>query len=142
MNTATPATKAKDIKREWQLVDVKDKVLGRVAVEIAHMLMGKKKPYFVRNLDCGDYVVVTNASSVAITGKKFTDKIYRHNSGYTSGLKEVSFKDLSAKRPEEVIAHAVRGMLPQNKLRATMLKRLFVFAGENTKYKDKFGKAQ
>jgi len=138
MNTATPATKAKDIKREWQLVDVKGKVLGRVAVEIAHMLMGKKKPYFVRNLDCGDYVVVVNASQVAITGKKSTDKMYRHNSGYTSGLKEEAFKDLSARRPGEIIMHAVRGMLPQNKLRATMLKRLHVFAGENTKYKDKF----
>ncbi|HYK08545.1 MAG TPA: 50S ribosomal protein L13 [Candidatus Eisenbacteria bacterium] len=142
MNTATPATKAKDIKREWQLVDVKGKVLGRVAVEIAHMLMGKKKPYFVRNLDCGDYVVVVNASQVAITGKKSTDKMYRHNSGYTSGLKEEAFKDLSARRPGEIIMHAVRGMLPQNKLRATMLKRLHVFAAEEHKYTDKFGKVQ
>lgn len=142
MNTATPATKAKDIKREWQLVDVKGKVLGRVAVEIAHMLMGKKKPYFVRNLDCGDYVVVVNATGVAVTGNKSTDKVYRHNSGYTSGLKTVTFRELSEKRPEEVIKHAVAGMLPQNKLKATMLKRLFIFAGETHKYEDKFVKVK
>lgn len=142
MNKTTVATKAKEVIREWQLVDVKGKVLGRIAVDIAHMLMGKKKPYFVRNLDCGDYVVIVNASHVALTGKKFTDKIYRHNSGYTSGLKEEAFKDLSARRPEEIIAHAVRGMLPQNKLRATMLKRLFVFAGETHTYEDKFAKVK
>ncbi|SRR5260221_9934369 len=142
MNKTTTATKAKDIIRGWQLVDVKGKILGRVAVEIAHMLMGKKKPYFVRNLDCGDYVVVVNASQVAVTGKKVTDKKYHRVSGYPSGLKSESLKDLTARRPEEVIMHAVRGMLPQNKLKATMLKRLFVFATENHKYEDKFGKAQ
>ncbi len=140
MNTATPATKVRDIKREWHLVDVKGKVVGRVAVEIAHQLMGKSKPYFVRHLDCGDYVVVTNAKDVVITGNKATKKTYYRNSGFTSGLKGEKFKDLIVRRPEEVIRHAVKGMLPQNKLKDTMLKRLFVFAEENTKYQDKFGK--
>src|SRR5258705_5977406 len=112
MNKTTIATKTKEIKREWHLVDVKGKVLGRVAVEIAHLLMGKKKPYFVRHLDCGDYVVVVNASDVAVTGNKLTDKIYHRNSGYTSGLKSEALKDLKERRPEEVIMHAVRGMLP------------------------------
>ena len=139
MNT-TKSTTAKEIMRNWNLIDVRGKVLGRVAVEISHLLMGKKKSYFVRNLDCGDYVVVVNASSVAVTGKKLTEKKYNRHSGYPSGLKSESLKDLSARRPEEVVRHAVKGMLPQNKLRATMLKRLFVFAGETHKYTDKFAK--
>ena len=139
MNTvATKSTTVKEIIRNWQLVDVKEKVLGRVAVEIAHMLMGKKKPYFVRHLDCGDYVVVVNAKLVGVTGNKLTDKKYFRHSGYPSGLKSEMLKDLQERRPDEVIRHAVAGMLPQNKLKATMLKRLFVFADENHKYADKF----
>lgn len=136
----TKSTTTKEIKREWHLVDVKGKVLGRVAGEIAHMLMGKGKSYFVRHLDCGDYVVVINAKDVAVTGKKLTDKIYHRISGYPSGLKSEALKDLQVRRPEEVIMHAVQGMVPQNKLRATMLKRLFVFPSETHKYADKFAK--
>lgn len=134
----TQPTTQKEIVRKWHLVDVKGKVLGRVAVEIAHQLMGKGKSYFVRNLDCGDYVVVVNAKEVAATGNKETEKKYYRHSGYPSGLKGVSLKELRAARPEEVVMHAVKGMLPQNKLRATMLKRLFVFADENHTYADKF----
>lgn len=140
MTQATKATTVKDIVRKWHLVDVKGKVLGRVGVEIAHHLMGKNKTYFVRNLDCGDYVVVVNAKDVAVTGKKLTEKTYFRHSGYPSGLKGEVLKDLLKRSPRDVITHAVSGMLPQNKLRASMLKRLYVFPGEEHTYTDKFTK--
>ncbi len=140
MNQAsiTTATKASDIKRVWHMIDVKDKVLGRVSTEIAHHLMGKGKPNFVRNLDCGDYVVVVNAKEVKVTGKKEDQKNYYRHSGYPGGFRQETLKELRGRRPEQIITHAVKGMLPQNKLRDRMLKRLFVFAGEEHKYKDKF----
>ncbi|HEV2339546.1 MAG TPA: 50S ribosomal protein L13 [Patescibacteria group bacterium] len=133
----TNATKAKDIQRSWYLVDVNGKVLGRVVTEIVQKLMGKHKPYFVKNLDCGDYIVVTNAAKVVVTGKKGTDKVYYRHSMYPGGFKGASFKEVLEKNPEEIIRHAVKGMLPQNKLRATMLKRLFVFPGPEHTYQDK-----
>lgn len=138
MKDATKSTTKKEIVRNWQLVDVKGKVLGRVAVEIAHILMGKAKPYFVRNLDCGDFVVVVNAKDVVITGNKREDKSYKRHSGYPGGFKSETVRELSERRPEEVVVRAVKGMLPQNKLRATMLKRLHVYASEEHKYADKF----
>ncbi len=139
MNQAsiTTATKAADIKRVWHMIDVKDKVLGRVSTEIAHHLMGKRKPNFVRNLDCGDYVVVINAKEVKVTGKKEDQKNYYRHSGYPGGFRQETLKELRGRRPEQIITHAVKGMLPQNKLRDRMLKRLFVFAGEEHKYGDK-----
>ena len=137
----TAATKAADIKRNWHHIDVKDKTLGRVASEIAQLLMGKGKAYFVRNLDCGDYVVVTNAAAVEVTGNKEVQKKYNRHSMYPGGFKSESLKELRARRPEEVIRHAVKGMLPQNKLRDKMLNRLFVFEGEEHSYNDKFVKA-
>ena len=133
----TNATKAKDIQRSWHLVDVNGKVLGRVVTEIVQKLMGKHKPYFVKNLDCGDYIVVTNAAKVVVTGKKGTDKVYYRHSMYPGGFKGASFKEVLEKNPEDIIRHAVKGMLPQNKLRATMLKRLFVFPGPEHTYQDK-----
>lgn len=140
MNQAgiTISTKASDIKREWHVIDVKDKVLGRVSSEIAHVLMGKSNPYFVRNLDCGNYVVIINAKDVKVTGKKEDQKNYYRHSGYPGGFRQETLKELRVRRPEEIITHAVKGMLPQNKLRDRMLKRLFVFAGEEHKYEDKF----
>ena len=120
------------------MIDVRGKVLGRTAGEIAHLLMGKKKSYFVRNLDCGDYVVVVNAKDVAVTGKKEEQKNYYRHSGYPGGFRKETLRELRARKPEEIIRHAVKGMLPQNKLRDQMLKRLFVFAGEEHKYGDKF----
>lgn len=140
MNNTTKSTTAKEIVRTWHLVDLKGKVLGRAAVEIAHQLMGKGKPYFVNHLDCGDYVVVVNAKEVKVTGNKRTDKMYYRHSMYPGGLKGESFQDLLQRKPADVIWHAVKGMLPQNKLRDTMLKRLFVFPGEEHKYQDKFTK--
>lgn len=140
MNKTTKPTTPKEIVRAWHLVDVKGQVLGRVATGIAQKLMGKGKPYFVNHLDCGDYVVVLNAKQVKVTGKKATEKMYNRHSMYPGGFKAESFKDLLERRPEEVIEHAVRGMLPQNKLKDKMLKRLFVFTGEEHPYADKFTK--
>lgn len=136
--TTTQTTKASDIKRAWHLVDVKDQTLGRVATDIAKLLMGKSKAYFVRNLDCGDYVVVTNAKLIKITGNKEEQKKYYRHSGYPGGFREETLKELRERKPEDIITHAVKGMLPQNKLRDLMLKRLRVVAGEEHKYNDKF----
>lgn len=136
----TKATKAKDIKRSWHLVDVNGKILGRISSGIAALLMGKSKPYYVRNLDCGDYVVAINASGVKVTGKKETDKKYYRHSGYPGGLKVKTIKEIRKAKPEEIIRHAVRGMLPQNKLRDRMLTRLFVYKDKSHPYTDKLNK--
>ena len=139
MNQAqiTRSTKVEEVKRAWHLIDVKDLMLGRASSQIAQLLMGKAKPYFVRTLDCGDYVVVINAKDVKTTGNKELQKKYYTYSGYPGGLTIKSLKEVRAQKPTEVITHAVKGMLPQNKLRASMLKRLFVFAGAEHKYEDK-----
>lgn len=134
----TQATKASDIKREWHLIDVKDKTLGRVSSEIAQLLMGKSKPYFVRNLDCGDYVVIVNAKDIKVTGNKEDQKNYYRHSGYPGGFKVETLKELRERKPENIITHAVKGMLPDNRLKDRMLARLFVFAGEEHTYGDKF----
>jgi large subunit ribosomal protein L13 len=140
MNSQTRSTKISEIKREWHLVDAKGKILGRTASDIALLLMGKAKPYFVKNLDCGDYVVVINAKEIKTTGKKEDLKKYFRHSGYPGGFKAETLKDLRQRNPEGIIKHAVSGMIPQNKLRASMLKRLYVFAKEEHTYKDKFKK--
>lgn len=131
------STKASDIKREWHLVDIDNKVLGRVSTEIASLLMGKGKPYFVRNLDCGDFVVVINSKSVLVTGGKEEGKVYYRHSGYPGGLKKETVGELRRRNPNEIIRHSVKGMLPQNKLRDSMLKRLKVFEGPEHDYVDK-----
>ncbi len=134
----TQATKINDIKRVWHLIDVNEQVLGRQATKIAELLMGKTKPYFVRNLDCGDYVVVVNAKNVKLTGKKETAKSYARHSMYPGGFKSETVKELRARKPEDIVAKAVKGMLPESKLRAKMLKRLFIFAGNEHRFADKF----
>lgn len=134
----TQATTIGEVKRAWHLIDLKDKTLGRTASEIAQLLMGKAKPYFVRNMDCGDYVVIVNAKEVAVTGNKEELKQYYNYSGYPGGLRVRTLREMRARKPEEIITHAVKGMLPQNKLRDLMLTRLFVFAGPEHKYQDKF----
>lgn len=138
MNAATRSTKQSDIVRDWHIVDLKGRTLGRVATEIAVILMGKKKPYFVRNLDCGDHVVVINAKEVSVTGNKEQDKNYYRHSGYPGGFKSETLSELRARKPEEIIKEAVKGMLPQNRLRDRMLKRLHVFKEETHTYGDKF----
>lgn len=134
----TKSTKANDIKREWLLIDVKGKVLGRSASDIALLLAGKSKPNFVRNLDLGDYVVVINAKDVKVTGNKENLKKYFRHSGYPGGFKAETLKELRNRKPQDLIRHAVSGMLPQNKLKAKMLKRLYVFPDKEHRYKDKF----
>jgi large subunit ribosomal protein L13 len=134
----TTSTKLSDIKRAWHLFDVNGKILGRVASEIAVALMGKSKPYFVNNLDCGDYAVVINAEKVKVSGKKEILKKYSRNSGYPGGYREESLMDLRKRNPVDIIRFAVLGMLPQNKLQDRMLTRLYVFKGAEHKYVDKF----
>lgn len=134
----TKPTLQKDISRKWHVIDLKDKILGRESTEIARLLMGKGKPYFVRNLDVGDYVVVVNAKKVKLTGKKEEQKIYYSVSGYPGGLSRETVKEKRARKPEDIIYHAVSGMLPQNRLRDRMLRRLKIFSGETHAYEEKF----
>lgn len=136
---STNAISAKDIKRGWYLVDAKGKVLGRLATEIASILMGKNKASFVPYLDNGDFVVVTNAKAVKVSGKKMTDKIYYHHSLYPGGLKKESFNSLIERKPEEIIRHAVRGMLPKNRLGRKMLTKLHVFEGSKHNFEKQLG---
>ena len=134
----TKPTRLSDIKRNWHIFDTGDKILGRVAVEIASVLMGKDKPQYVPNLDCGDYAVVINVSKVRVSGKKVKQKMYSKYSGYPGGLKKKSFEKVLQENPKRIIIQAVAGMLPKNKLKASMLKRLFIFEDEKHTYEDKF----
>lgn len=118
-----------DIKRDWFLVDAEDQILGRVATQVATLLIGKGKVDQVPNMDCGDYVVVINAEKILVTGKKMSDKKYVRHSGYPGGLKEKTLEELLASDPEKAIWHAVRNMLPQTKHRSSMMSRLMVYAG-------------
>ncbi len=126
----TFVTKNKDIKRQWYLVDAKDKILGRLASKIAVILRGKHKPQFCQNLDTGDYVIVINASQVKVTGRKAAQKIYRRFSGYPGGLREVTLETMLIKKPQTVVKLAVRRMLPSGPLGRDMFKKLKVYAGE------------
>lgn len=132
----TQATKLATIKRQWHLVDAKDVVLGRVSSQVAQLLIGKHKPYFVPNLDCGDYVVVINSDAIKVTGNKMEDKKYYRHSGYPGGLKTASLREKMS-NSTRVIEHAVKGMLPKNKLQDPRLRRLKVFKDANHPYQDK-----
>lgn len=127
---STNVVSAKDIKREKHVIDASGKILGRLATDLAKILMGKNKPAFVPYLDNGDFVVVTNASQVKVTGKKMNEKTYTRHSGYPGGLRVETFDKVLAKKPEYIIEHAVKGMLPHNRLGREMIKKLKVFAGE------------
>ncbi len=126
----TYVTKASDIERQWHFVDADGQILGRMATRIAGLLMGKHKRLFCRNLDVGDHVVVVNAARVKVTGNKMKQKIYYRHSGYPGGLKETSLEKMMEKHPTRVIEYAVKGMLPRNKLNASMLRRLRVYADD------------
>jgi large subunit ribosomal protein L13 len=130
----TYSTKASDIKREWYVIDATDQILGRLATRIAGLLMGKHKPMFNRHLDVGDYVVVTNAEKIRVTGNKLDQKFYYRHSGYPGGLKSVSLGKMLETYPTRVIENAVKGMLPQNRLRARMMKRLRIHVGDAHPY--------
>jgi large subunit ribosomal protein L13 len=125
----TRATKAKEIKRNWHLVDAEGKILGRIASQSAKLLMGKDKPDYAPYLDMGDCVVVINAEGVKVTGKKEKQKVYRRYTGYPGGLREESLEHLRERRPEEIVIHAIRGMLPKTKLGRRMITRLYVYPG-------------
>lgn len=140
MNKVTTTTKAKDITREWHLIDVKGKILGRIATDVAKKLMGKNKSYFVPNLDCGDHVVLINADRVEVSGNKEKNKKYTNFSGYPGGLRTRTYAEVKNQDVKEIIVHAVRGMLPKNKLRAEMLKRLHVYNNDEHEYAEKFTK--
>ena len=121
--------KPETAQKEWFVVDADGVPFGRLASQVAHILRGKHKPTFTPNVDTGDYVIVINAEKVEVTGKKRKEKIYKRHTGYPGGLRETTFEKLQAKRPEEIIRHAVKGMLPDGKLGRQMLKKLKVYAG-------------
>ena len=125
----TFSAKPLEVERKWYLIDAEGATLGRLAVEVANILRGKNKPQFTPNVDTGDFVVVINADKVIVTGKKETDKIYRHHTGFPGGLKEISFKALMEKDPRLAIEKAVKGMLPHNTLGAEQFTKLKVYAG-------------
>jgi len=127
---ASPAT----IERKWYVVDATNMTLGRLASEVAKILRGKNKPIFTPHMDTGDYVIITNAEKIKVTGRKMDQKIYYHHSGYVGGLKETTLKEKMAKKPEEVIELAVKGMLPKGPLGRQMYKKLFVYAGPEHKH--------
>jgi len=121
--------KPDDISSEWVLVDAKGQNLGRLSTKIAALLLGKHKPLFTPGVEMGDFVIVINAEQVEVTGKKLDQKMYYRHSGYPGGLKQINLRDLLATRPERVIEHAVKGMLPHNRLGRRLRKKLRVYAG-------------
>ena len=131
MSSGTPMVSEKDIRHAWYVVDATDQVLGRLATHVAKVLSGKHRPNWVPYLDTGDFVVVTNAAKIRLTGNKLDEKIYHRHTGYPGGLKSISAKDLQAKSPERVLEAAVRGMLPHTKLGRKQFKKLKVYKGGN-----------
>lgn len=129
MSRKTYWGKPSDIERKWYLVDAEGEVLGRLASGVATMLMGKNKPVYSPNMDTGDYVVVVNSDKIRLTGGKDRKKKHYHHSGYPGGLKETLLQERMEKSPEEVVYHAVRGMLPHNRLGRAMIKKLHVYRG-------------
>jgi large subunit ribosomal protein L13 len=121
--------KQEDVARDWYLVDAQDKILGRLACEIAHRLRGKHKAIYAPYMDTGDFVIVVNAEKLCLTGKKLTDKVYYHHTGYPGGIKAMTAGKMLKEKPEEVLRIAVRGMLPKNTLGRAMLKKLKIYAG-------------
>lgn len=123
--------KTEDADRKWYVVDAKDQVLGRLSAKIASVIRGKNKPIFTPNMDTGDFVIVINADKVSLTGKRESKKTYITHSGYPGGQKTKTFVEIMEKKPEFVIRHAVKGMLPKNKLGRKLIKKLKIYAGEN-----------
>lgn len=117
-------------EQKWYLIDLKDKVLGRAATQIATIIRGKNKPSYSPHTDEGDFVVAINASQVALTGKKADSKVYYWHTGYPGGIKSVDYKDQIEQKPEEVILDAVKGMLPKNSLARNQIKKLKIYSGE------------
>ena len=132
MKTYSP--RPQDIERKWYIVDAEGQVLGRLASKIAQVLRGKQKPIWAPHADVGDFVVVVNADKIRVTGRKAEQKRYYRHSGYPGGLKETSYKRMMAKKPEFILYHAVRGMLPHNRLGRKMLKKLKIYASPDHRH--------
>ena len=128
MKTFSP--KKENIERQWYLVDAKNQVLGRLASHVARILRGKHKPIFAPHVDTGDHVIIINAERIRVTGKKAQQKRYKRYSGYPSGLKETVYEKMLAKHPERILEHAIKGMLPKNRLGRKMFKKLRIYTGE------------
>lgn len=126
----TYSVKASEIKRQWHVIDASDKILGRLATKAASLLMGKNKPQFSRHMDMGDFVIIINAEKVRVTGNKMKQKMYYRHSGYPGGLKSISLEKMMQEHPTRAIEHAVKGMLPHNRLGAILRKRLKVYVGD------------
>ena len=120
--------KAQEVSRNWYVIDAEDVNLGRLATKVAHVLRGKHKTTYTPHVDCGDYVIVVNASKINLTGNKLNDKIYYNHSGYTGGLRERTAKEMKENYPVEMVERAVKGMLPKGRLGRAMYKKLFVYA--------------
>ena len=125
----TPSLKKEEIQKKWYLVDASGKTLGRLSSVIASRLRGKHKPQFTPHVDCGDNIIVINAAKIKTTGNKFQQKVYYHHSRFPGGLREMSFREVSEKNPENIIISAVKGMLPKSRLGSKMLTNLRVFGG-------------
>lgn len=129
MTTKTYSAKPLELERTWWLIDAEGQTLGRLSTQIANLLRGKHKPQFTPNVDTGDFVIVINADKIRVTGKKFTDKLYRRHTSYPGGLRTVTFRDMIAHRPEKVLEIAVKGMLPHTTLGREQFTKLKVYAG-------------
>jgi len=129
MSTYFPSGKGLELHRDWHIIDANGQTVGRLASEVARLLMGKHKPTYTPFLDTGDHVIVINAAKIVFKGNKTEDKIYRHHTGWPGGLKEVKAKDMLANKPERLIELAIRGMLPKTKLGRAMSSKLKVYAG-------------
>jgi large subunit ribosomal protein L13 len=125
----TGFAKKESVERKWYVIDAKDQVLGRLAVEIARRLRGKHKPTYTPHIDTGDYIIVVNADKIRLTGNKLEKKMYYRHTGYPGGLKVISLKKLLQRKPERVLEHAVKGMLPKNRLGRRMYKKMKVYVG-------------
>jgi len=126
--------KPAEVEHKWYVIDAEGKTLGRLATEVATILRGKNKPIYTPHVDCGDNVIVINAEKVNVTGKKRKDKVYTSYSGFPGGKKEITFEKMQEKKPEEIIRHAVKGMLPDGKLGRQMFKKLHVYTGPEHKH--------
>ena len=131
---STYMAKKETVERKWYVIDAADQPLGKTAVKAATILRGKHRPEFTPHVDCGEFVIIINASKAVLTGKKLEQKYYRHHSGYIGGLKEVQYKTLMATKPELAMEQAIKGMLPKNTLGAQAYARLKVYAGEAHKH--------
>ena len=127
----TYSVKASEIERKWHVIDATDKPLGRLATETARLLMGKDKTMFFRHLDTGDYVVIINAEKIHVSGNKLEQKLYHRHSGYPGGFKSIPLEEMLKSKPAWVIEHAVKGMLPKNRLGNSMIKKLKVYTGDS-----------